>query len=302
MSLDRRRAAGRGDRRVEAGGERACQWRLRDAMQAWVYIKPGEVRCQRATGRRPSRRPRRAWPSSIRGRAGNWPPWRDNLFPAGRSGNQEGPFRGRRLRAVAGTDAAPTTRSFTRWSAISRRNGQKRRPSEGYSQGLAALAALDRHFPGNAALNDAAKSYVWRHVVELADAGGSMMASRRSTRPEGLCRARARKSELGAFVFDKGAKARIEANAGRTRPMSTPAALKQFPESDLLRNNVAYMAQEWQKAAYARAARPRSPPSRGSSPQIPGIRRALPKAARNQIAARWANVRGRANSARRWRC
>ena len=228
-----------------------------EAMQSWVYIKPAEAFIVA-----------RNWPAAFSateaglakldaGPRRELAAWRDNLFPRWTNAEiKDGKFEAAASVLSLGLTTAPTDAKLHEMVGYLAQEWAKSASSRGFSKGLAALAALDRRFPGTAALNDAAKSYVWREVAALADAGRIDDGLAAIKEAGELLKGKGAVAELGALVFDTGAKARIKARTWEAAADAYAAGLKQFPENDLLRNNVTYMAQEWLKDAYATGGTP----------------------------------------------
>ena len=223
-----------------------------EAMQAWVYIKPGEASIAA-----------RNWPAAFAtteaglakldpGPRQDLVAWRDNLFPRWASAEiRAGQFEAAASVLSLGLSAAPTDPALQEMIGYLGQEWAKAASSGGYTQGLAALSALDRRF-ASTALNEAAKSYISRQVVALAEDGRVDEALMAIVEAGDLLKGRSARSELGALVFDTGAKARLKARAWEAGADLYAAGLKQFPENEMLKNNAAYMAQEWHKAAFAK--------------------------------------------------
>ena len=224
-----------------------------ETMQAWVYIKPGEdlVKVQRWEA---------AYAATEAG-LGKLDPaplrelteWRNSLFL--RWSNAEiknGRFEvaasvlERGIAATDGDTQLPQQISYLaqEWA--------KKAAAQGHPQGLAALTEMERRFPGNDTLDDVVKSFVWRHVTALADAGRIDDGLAAIDEAGRLLKDEAAKSELGAYLFDKGGKTRMAAKSWEEAADVYARGLTRFPDSSLLRTNIAYLAQEWQKAAYAK--------------------------------------------------
>jgi len=223
-----------------------------EAMQAWVYIKPGEAFI--AAGNWPA-----AFSATEAGLAKLDPgprqdlaAWRDNLFPRWASAEiKDGQFEAAASVLSLGLSAAPGDPALQQMIGYLGQEWAKAASSGGYAPGLAALSALDRRF-ASGALNEAAKSYISRHVAALAADGRVDEALMAIVEAGNLLKGRSAQSELGALVFDTGAKARLKARAWEAGADLYAAGLKQFPENEMLKNNAAYMAQEWQKVAFAK--------------------------------------------------
>jgi tetratricopeptide (TPR) repeat protein len=224
-----------------------------ESLQAWVYIKPGEDSIK-------ARNWQAAFTATEAGLTKLDPvpreelvTWRANLFPRWISSETEdGHFDVAASVLSRALTETPDDKRLDEMAGYLGQEWAKKASTEGYSKGLAVLTTLSRQFPAAGALKDAANSYVWRQVSALADAGRIDDGLAALEEAGDLVKSAEEKSRLSAYIFDTGAKAHIKNNAWDDAADLYARGLKQIPDSDLLKNNVAYMAQEWQKAAYAK--------------------------------------------------
>jgi tetratricopeptide (TPR) repeat protein len=226
-----------------------------EVMQAWVYIKPGEDLVKA-----------RSWQAALAatelGLAKLDPAprqelvkWRDGLFL--RWANAEidaGRYEAAATALANGLAARPDDKRLLRTVGYLGQEWAKK--ADGLSKGLAVFATLDRQFPGVTALNEARLTYIWRQVKALVEAGradDALAAVEEATAP---LKSGNEKRELTVFVIDTRAKALMKAGAWEDAADLYVRGLKLFPDDAHLGNNVAWMAQEWQKAAYAKGGAP----------------------------------------------
>lgn len=127
----------------------------------------------------------------------------------------------------------------------------KKASTDGFARGLAVLAALDRQFPGLDTLSKARTAFVRRHVKGLIDAGRLDEALATVEEAASVLSADDKK-QLIVALSDIRAKALAKTAAWSDAADVYARALNLYPNDDLLKNNVRWLAQEWQKAAYAR--------------------------------------------------
>jgi tetratricopeptide (TPR) repeat protein len=222
-----------------------------ETMQALAYIKPGEdlVKAQK-------------WEAALSATEiglakldpaprGELAQWRHDLFLRWMNLEIEhGRFDVAASALERGLATNAGDKQFTQQVGYLAQEWSKAAASQGYARGLTVLTALEQRFPGNADLKDAAKAFVWRQVVAMADSGRIDDGLTAIDAAGGLLPTQDAQSEIGAFLFDKGAKARMDAKAWEAAADFYARGLKRFPDNRLLKNNVAYLAQQWQAAAY----------------------------------------------------
>lgn len=130
------------------------------------------------------------------------------------------------------------------WSAALAKN-------EGEPKALAALRSLAVRFPGNEHLASAADSHVRRMAYGLADAGKfeeALAAVEGATDlmkdPDGV-------RDVSLYVYDNWAKRYMKDGHWEMAADVYVKGLAAYPDEQLLKGNVAYLAQEWSRAAYA---------------------------------------------------
>jgi tetratricopeptide (TPR) repeat protein len=116
--------------------------------------------------------------------------------------------------------------------------------SESFSEGVAVLAALGTRHADNEGLRRVAESFVWRHVQLFAEAG-MIEPALEALREAQTLLAPSETTEIGAFVFDVNARARMAEGAFEAAAALYARGLNEFPESRVLGHNSEYLAQEW---------------------------------------------------------
>ncbi|HJQ60562.1 MAG TPA: hypothetical protein VJ890_26900, partial [Vineibacter sp.] len=223
------------------------------SMQAWVYIKPGEALVK-------ARQWQAAFAATEAGMAKldaaprqELAKWRDDLFLRWTNAEiGDGRFEAAAAVLTQGLAARPDDKRLRQTVGYLAQEWAKKEGANGFDRGLAVFAALDRQFPGNAGIGEARLSYIWRQVKTLVEAG-DVEASLAAVDAAGAALTDAKqRRELIVFVFDTRAKALIKQGAWSEAADLYVRALKLVPDDPHLKNNVAYLAQEWQKAAYAK--------------------------------------------------
>lgn len=224
-----------------------------DALQAWVYIKPAEELVK-------ARNWQAAFAATEAGLAKlDAAPrqevvrWRDSLHL--RWANAE--IDGGRFEAAASVLASalaakPDDRRLRVTVGYLAQEWAKKASGESFSKGLAVLAALDGQFPTIAELKGVRTAYVWRQVQALVAAGRVDESLASIDQAGDLLKDQDEKQRLVVFVYDTRAKALMKAGAWDEAADVYARGLKQYPADSHLKNNVTWLAQEWQKAAYAK--------------------------------------------------
>lgn len=122
---------------------------------------------------------------------------------------------------------------------------------EGEPEALGALRGLAARFPGNEHVISAADSHVRRMAYGLADAGKFEDALAAVEEAKDLMKDAAGVREVSLYAYDNWAKRHLKVRQWEQAADVYVRALAKYPEADLLKQNVAYLGQEWTKAAYA---------------------------------------------------
>lgn len=135
------------------------------------------------------------------------------------------------------------------WSAALAEN-------EGEPEALGALRGLVERFPGNEHVTSAADNHVRRMAYALADAGKFEEALAAIQEARDLMKDAAGDRDVSVFVYDSWAKRYMNDGQWEKAADVYVKALAQYPEAGMLKQNVAYVGQEWTKAAYAKGGVP----------------------------------------------
>jgi tetratricopeptide (TPR) repeat protein len=127
---------------------------------------------------------------------------------------------------------------------------------EGEAEALVALRGLAARFPGNEHVASAADSHVRRMAYRLADAGKFEEALAAIQEAKDLMKDAAGVREVSLYVYDNWAKRHMKDGQWEQAADVYVKALARYPEASLLQQNVAYLGQEWTKAAYAKGGTP----------------------------------------------
>ncbi|MER8486440.1 hypothetical protein [Mesorhizobium sp. M1322] len=127
---------------------------------------------------------------------------------------------------------------------------------EGELKALEALRGLAARFRGNEHVTWAADSHVRRMAYGLADAGKFKEALAAIQGAKDLMKDAAGVREVSLFVYDNWAKRHMKDGQWEKAADVYVKALAQYPKAGMLKQNVAYVGQEWTKAAYARGGVP----------------------------------------------
>ena len=222
------------------------------SMQAWVYIQPGE---EQAKANRWAEALAATEPGLARLEGKpleDLRDWRVNLqlrwIVSAIEAKKFEEAAGAIDQAVA---AAPKEARFRRNAAFLAQEWMKHAlKTEGAPQALQVGRALVARWPGDAEVAKTAGQHVRREAQVLAEGG---------KREEALAAVEAGKDLLGpkevrevrVFVWDGWAKDLIKGGAWADAADVYVRALADVPADPLLVNNVAFLAQEWTKAAYA---------------------------------------------------
>ena len=122
---------------------------------------------------------------------------------------------------------------------------------EGEPTALGALRGLVARFRGNEHVTWAADSHVRRMAHGLADAGKFEEALAAIQGAKDLMKDAAGVREVSLFVYDNWAKHHMKDGQWEKAADVYVKALALYPEAGMLNQNVAYLGQEWTKAAYA---------------------------------------------------
>lgn len=122
---------------------------------------------------------------------------------------------------------------------------------KGPAAALAQLRELVKRFAGNVHVTEAAGQHVRRTVRALADAGNRGEALAALEEGQDLLPTAPDRQQVAVYVFDTSARAHMKAGEWAEAAEVYAEALARFPEESLLVQNIAYLAQEWSKAAYA---------------------------------------------------
>jgi tetratricopeptide (TPR) repeat protein len=228
-----------------------------EPMQAWVYIKPGEdlVKAHDWKG---------ALTATEAGLSKLDPiplkelvEWRDNLFVRWTNSEIDSErFDSAASVLEAGLGAKPDAGNLLHTVSYLGQEWAKKASTESFAKGMAVLSALEQKFPAAKDLKDIKESYVWRHVSALAEADRMADALAAVEEARDFLASKEESENLAAFVFDTSGKAKMKASAWDEAAGIYARALEQYPGNSLLKNNVSYLAQEWQKAAFAKGGLP----------------------------------------------
>jgi len=127
---------------------------------------------------------------------------------------------------------------------------------EGEAEALVALRGLAVRFPGNEYVTSAADSHVRRMAYGLADAGKFEAALEAIQEAKDLMQEAAGVREVSLYVYDNWAKRHMKDGQWEQAADVYVKALTMYPEAELIKQNVAYLGQEWTKAAYAKGGTP----------------------------------------------
>lgn len=122
--------------------------------------------------------------------------------------------------------------------------------AEGGDAAARRLRALRERFAGNAEVVEAGANHVRRSVYAAADARRYPQALEALEASQDLLPDEAARRRAGVYVFDHWAKERMAAGAWAEAADVYARARGRWPDEGLLAQNVAYLAQEWNKAAY----------------------------------------------------
>lgn len=127
---------------------------------------------------------------------------------------------------------------------------------EGEARALGALRDLAARFPGNEDVTSAADNHVRRMAYGLADAGKFEEALVAIQEAQDLMKDTAGVREVSLYVYDNWAKRHMDDGQWEMAADVYAKGLAAYPGEGLLEGNVAYLAQEWSKAAYAKGGAP----------------------------------------------
>lgn len=126
----------------------------------------------------------------------------------------------------------------------------------GEAKALAALRALRARFPRNEHVTSAADSHVRRMAYRLADAEKFDEALAAVQQARDLMRDVDGVREVSLYVYDNWAKRYMKDGQWEMAADVYVQGLAAYPGEDLFEGNVAYLGQEWAKAAYANGGPP----------------------------------------------
>jgi tetratricopeptide (TPR) repeat protein len=224
-----------------------------EPMQAWVYIKPGEdlVKAHKwqetfsatevgVTKLDPV--PRKELEE-----------WRGNLFLRWTNSEIEGGhFEEAVAVLMAGLKEKPNNEDLVATVGYLGQEWAKKVSVENFAKGKTVLLELEQKFPTVTGLREVKVSYVWRHINALVEENRSENALAIIQEADSFINNKEELQRLAVFVFDNSAKAKMKVGAWSEAAEIYSQALKQYPENSLIKNNVIYLAQEWQKAAYTK--------------------------------------------------
>lgn len=127
---------------------------------------------------------------------------------------------------------------------------------EGEPEALRALRGLAARFPGNEHVTSAADSHVRRMTYRLADAGKFEEALVAIDETKDLMKDVVGVREVSLYVYDNWAKRHMKDGQWEQAADVYVKALARYPEARLLKQNVAYLGQEWTRAVYAKGGTP----------------------------------------------
>jgi tetratricopeptide (TPR) repeat protein len=123
---------------------------------------------------------------------------------------------------------------------------------DGEPKALSALRGLAARFPGNEHLTSAADSHVRRMAHVLVDSGKFEEALAALQGAKDLITDAEGVREVTVFVYDNWAKRHMKDSQWEQAADVYVRGLAAYPGERLFEGNVAYLAQEWSKAAYAK--------------------------------------------------
>ncbi|TIM48478.1 hypothetical protein [Mesorhizobium sp.] len=123
---------------------------------------------------------------------------------------------------------------------------------EGEARALGALRGFVARFPGNEHVISAADSHVRRMAFGLADAGKFEEALAAIQGAKDLMKDTAGVREASLYVYDDWAKRHMKDGRWEMAADVYVKGFAAYPGEGLFKGNVAYLAQEWTKAAYAK--------------------------------------------------
>ena len=220
-----------------------------EGMQAWVYLKPGEKRVSDARWEEALAVTEPGLSKLDAGPSGEVAKWRVDVYL--RWFNAE--LRGGRFEESArviekGMAAAPKDDRFPQTAGYLAQEWSKAvQEKEGEPKALAVLKALLARFAGVASVVEAASNHVRRTASRLAEEGKPEEALA-SLEAAGDLAGDVRESAL--YVYDTWAKRHMKAGEWEKAADVYAKAVARYPEDSLLQNNVAWLGQEWTKAAY----------------------------------------------------
>ena len=127
---------------------------------------------------------------------------------------------------------------------------------QGPAAALTQLRALVARFPGSKPVAEAAARHVRSHAARQADAGAWQEALAGLEQGKDLVPEAKDLQAAVVRVFDTWAKARMKAKAWAEAADVYAEARRRYPTERLIAQNIAYLAQEWTKAAFAQGGAP----------------------------------------------
>lgn len=218
-------------------------------MQAWVYLKPGEARVRDAKWEEALAVTEPGLAKLDAGPREEVAKWRVELYL--RWFNAEvgaGRFEESAKVIEKGRAAAPKDDRFPETAGYlaqewSNAVGEK----EGEAKAIEVLKGLKTRFAGVAPVAEAASNHVRRTASRLADADKPEEALAAIQAGRDLV---ADAQETEVYIYDTWAKRHAKAGEWEKAADVYAKAMALYPKDGLLSNNVAWLAQEWTKAAY----------------------------------------------------
>jgi tetratricopeptide (TPR) repeat protein len=222
-------------------------------LQAWVYIKPGEQLLGQKNWDAAFALATAGMAKLDPVPAGDLERWRNDIylrwFGAEMYNDRFEAAAGVLARGLAALPGNSRLTQDTGYLAQQWARGAAAR--DGYRAGLAALRTVKQQFGALPAVSDAVLGFVQRTTRAAAEAGRldeAMAALDDSAeligKPDDVRR-------LGVDAFDRAARVQQRSGAWAAAADIYAKALARYPAESLLVNNIGFLAQEWQRSAYA---------------------------------------------------
>lgn len=224
------------------------------AMQAWVYIRPGERLVKARQWEEALALAETGFAKLDANPGSELTKWRHDLYLRWFNAEVDARDFDAAVTVISrGLVETPADRRLQNSAGYLAQEWAKETASRaGYAEALVVLRRLKDRFRGIEFVTDAATSYVRQTVYGYADAGKIDDALAALEQARDVLPGAKEERDIAVYTYDTWARMHMRAGEWDRAADAYAGGLARFPSDALLNNNVGFLAQEWLKAVLAR--------------------------------------------------